>query len=229
MDIFSVEKERKLKSSELFNIAGRGSRIGSANGPGGGRGDSIDKSNEARASGIFNNCSTKCLVIFSICAIIVIVICSIFMAIVTTSILIKAGDYNKELLKRNFQNLLKNESSLSLLSVAAAAAAAVASSGDGSPALASVVGVVPPSASAPAAIPPLSSSHADSGNNNNSNNNNSNKLERNVFSWITDTIKKSFLNSNKNFKTNTDVNDFMFSNDASQFMDYPNANNLEGR
>lgn len=228
MNVFTIEKERKkiknkeiLKNDRLSNIETTKGAVckGSIYCSDGVIGeedcnnDSDESNNKNKKGnnnrGLFSRISTKCLIIFSICAIIIIVICSIFMAIVTTSILIKTNDYNKELLKKKFENILKNDSELSLLSSAAAAAVAVVSSQSSS-----------------SFSSPSSSSSSSVSSSSSSSNSDNYKLERNVFSWITDTIKKSFLNSDKNF--NSDFNEFLLSSNKNQFLNIDNERNLVG-
>jgi hypothetical protein len=116
--------------------------------------------------GLLSKCSTKCLIAFTLCAIILVVMSSIFMAIVTTSILVRSpsssmhhslSSSNRELLRKNIEKYL----------TAVEPNAPIEQ---------------PPPSQSP---PPNASSSTD------------NKLERNVFSWITDTIKKSFMGGEK--------------------------------
>lgn len=170
---------------------------------------------------MFSKCSTKCLIAFTICAIALVVLSSIFMAIVTTSVLVRSSSSHsssdlmshRELLRKNLEKYL------------------MGSGGGGGGGSAGTGGANEPTASFdindpnispnnyPHPQPPpnpnaaVDSSHSlsenippqlinnplvslgDSTSTSSGGSTNSKLEQRNVFSWITDTIKKSFMSS----------------------------------
>lgn len=139
---------------------------------------------------MFSKCSTKCLIAFTICAIALVVLSSIFMAIVTTSVLVRSSTHpssgllsHRELLRKNIEKYLMGSEP--------------PPNGDPNsarhdqPGVGMIVGGGDQNAERMPQQPNGGGGTGDvveSGA--------GGKLaERNVFSWITDTIKKSFMSN----------------------------------
>lgn len=89
-----VNSENKISKRQSDDRSGGGG--GGGDGDEGGGSDENDEDNcrvkqrtHRPDKGIFSKCSTRCLIVFAIGAIVIIVFCSVFMVIVTTNFLIK--------------------------------------------------------------------------------------------------------------------------------------------